>query len=255
MTRITRIVLLSLASFGLTATVRADSKPDLVLVSVGVSNFQHRAFERGVAAAAKDAQDVAKLYEQQAGRFFGKVESKVLVNEEATRANIEKAFAWAKTRATANSYVVVFMASHAQADDRGQYSFVPHDSNPLLPSTNVTSATMRKYLDSTAGKCFLILDTCHAGAANRLGGVHFATLASCNARELSSEDGAANGFFTRAFVEGMSGKADANGDGVVTLDELESFVRDRLSNLSEGRQSFTMNKPTEYRGLLPVAGS
>src|SRR5438128_220651 len=109
MTRTNLIVLFSLAL--MTSTVKAESKPNLVLVSVGVSKFQHRAYERGVTAAAKDAQDVAAAYQQQAGRFFGSVEVKLLVNEEATRGNIEKALAWAKTRASANTYVVIFMAS------------------------------------------------------------------------------------------------------------------------------------------------
>jgi hypothetical protein len=254
MTRIKLIVLVTLA---LTAsTVKADSKPDLVLVSVGVSRFQHRAYERGVTAAAKDAQDVAKAYQQQAGRFFNKVEAKVLVNEEATRGNIEAALAWAKTRANANTYVVIFMASHGQADARGQYNFIPHDANPILPSTNVTSAAIRRHLNEMPGKTLLILDTCHAGGANRLGGVNFATLASCNAQELSGEreDGPeSNGFFTRAFLEAITGSADTDGDGLITLAELETYISGRLTNLSQGTQSFTVNKPTGFENVLPMA--
>jgi len=52
-------------------------------------------------------------------------------------------------------------------------------------------------------------------------------LASSEGRELSQEDDASkNGVFTRAVVEGLSGKADANGDGVVTFQELSLYVRD-----------------------------
>lgn len=255
MTRtIKNIVLTTLALFGLAGAATAESKPNLVLVSVGVSKFQHRAYERGVTAAAKDACDVAEAFDAQAGKFFNKVSKKVLLNEEATRTNIEKALAWARSQATADTYVVVFMASHGQADAMGQYNFVPHDANPILPSTNVSSRTIRTHLNNLPGKCILILDTCHAGGANRLGGVNFITLASCNESELSSEDGELkNGHFTRAFVEGFSGAADEDGDNVVTLNELECYIGGRLSNLSEGRQSFTVNKPATFGNTLALA--
>ena len=62
-------------------------------------------------------------------------------------------------------------------------------------------------------------------------------LASSEGRELSQEDDASkNGVFTRAVVEGLSGKADANGDGVVTFEELSLYVADRVKELTKNTQ-------------------
>lgn len=241
--------LLTLALFTCTGLATAQGKPDLVLVSVGISKFEHRPYEKGVVAAAKDALDVAKAYQDQQGRLYDKVHSRVLLNEQATRDNIEAALAWARKQASATTHVVIFLASHAGPDSVGQYSFTPHDANPLLPSTNLTSTSIRKHLSALPGKCFLILDTCFSGGANRLGGVNFLTLAACSHREVSSEHGdrdLGNGYFTRAFLEGFHGKADRDGDGIVTLEELDAFVTSRLDQLSKGRQRFTMNRPRDF---------
>ena len=45
-------------------------------------------------------------------------------------------------------------------------------------------------------------------------------------QEAAEEDG--HGFFTQALVEGLSGKADVDKDGVVEVDELDVYVTRRV---------------------------
>lgn len=57
-------------------------------------------------------------------------------------------------------------------------------------------------------------------------------------QEAAEEDG--HGFFTQALVEGLSGKADYDGDGLVELDELKLYVTKRVRALSGDTQVPTL---------------
>src|SRR5262249_47363961 len=68
-------------------------------------------------------------------------------------------------------------------------------------------------------------------------GDNFAIFAGCRELEQSSENGPlaiTNGFFTRALLEGLQGKADANNDGVVTLAEVNAYVAKRVPYFAQG---------------------
>lgn len=80
------------------------------------------------------------------------------------------------------------------------------------------------------------------------------TFASCWPRErgLGSEAWGGSAF-TKALVEGLTGKADANRDGTVTLAELDAYVADRVQELTAGRQHPTTQRPPSIRGNLPLA--
>ena len=57
-------------------------------------------------------------------------------------------------------------------------------------------------------------------------------------RQLSLEDPAwGNGAFTKALVEGLSGKADLQKTGRITLKGLDYYIDERVKELTGGRQS------------------
>jgi hypothetical protein len=76
----------------------------------------------------------------------------------------------------------------------------------------------------------LLIDGCHSGAFfvnNRGIPDGFCAITSCGPKEFSYGD-ADGGFFTRLLLEGLRGAtADADGDGVVTTDELFRYVLPR----------------------------
>src|SRR5262249_47467868 len=85
-------------------------------------------------------------------------------------------------------------------------------------------------------------------------GSGFVTFASCMASEFSAEGPALqNGYFTRALLEGLLGHADANGDGVVTLAELDAYVAERVAALSKGKQQTAMQGPASIQSRRPLA--
>ena len=62
--------------------------------------------------------------------------------------------------------------------------------------------------------------------------------ASSTGRQLSEENDAwGNGAFTRAVVDGLSGKADLQRTGRVTFKALDLYVSEAVSRLTEGRQT------------------
>ena len=78
-------------------------------------------------------------------------------------------------------------------------------------------------------------------------------MASSMGREPSLENNAnRQGSFTLALVEGLSGKADTNKDGAVYLNELDSYISDRVKELTRGKQHPVTAKPTSIRSF-PLA--
>lgn len=96
----------------------------------------------------------------------------------------------------------------------------------------------------------LIMDGCHAGAFfvnNRGIPDGFCSIMACGPEEFSYGD-AAGGYFTRLLVEGLRGaRADADGNGIVTTDELFEYVRQRTEERSDALhpnpQLWTWNLP------------
>src|SRR5262249_24465093 len=157
--------------------------------------------------AAKDAADVAGLLRSQEGKLFSRGECKLLTDGQATRQAVEAALTWLRTGAKPSDCGLVYPAGRARPDAGGGDPFIAYDARPLLDSTQRSAQALRAALQALAGTRFLMLDTCHAGGVGGLD-VGFVTLAACTAKQLSKEhDSLKNGYFTRALVEALSGKA------------------------------------------------
>jgi len=111
-----------------------------------------------------------------------------------------------------------------------------------------------------ASAILLFVDTCHSGnvMGARRGGADITALvneltsaengvvvfASSTGRQYSMEDEAwGNGAFTKALVEGVSGKADYHGKGRITINMLDLYLSERVKELTRGRQTPTTTKP------------
>ena len=49
--------------------------------------------------------------------------------------------------------------------------------------------------------------------------------------------------FTKALVEGLKGKADLFGEGTITVASLDAYISNRVTKLTEGRQTAATDKP------------
>ena len=68
--------------------------------------------------------------------------------------------------------------------------------------------------------------------------------ASSTGRELSAESSEwQHGAFTKALLEGLSGKADYTHDGVITFDEMNLWLSERVRGLTEEHQHAVARLP------------
>ncbi len=230
----------------------ADRRPTLYLLSVGVSRYANPEFNLGL--AAKDARDFAKSMERQQGLYYKKVEARVLVDEQATRAAVLQGLRWLQNVSTPEDVAILFVAGHGVADAADVYHFLPHDMKEnQLSQTAVSETQLRSTLASIRGRALFFVDTCFSGksvgkftrreltrmanglASAELGVIVFSGSAP---RQESLEDPAwGNGAFTKALVEGLAGRADFRREGVVTHKGLDYYVAHEVRTLTGGRQT------------------
>ena len=232
-----------------------DLRPALYVLAVGVSKYQNQGI--ALAFAAKDATDFAHVFKLQENQLYRKVDVRLLTDANAKRDDILDGLEWIRREMTARDVGVVFMAGHGINDSDGVYYYLPQDTEPdRLKRTGVIFTEIRNTLAALPGKALFFVDTCHSGnvlgtgrrglgsdltaIVNELssaenGVVVFAASTGRQSAQESPEWG--NGAFTRAVVEGMSGKADVGRTGRVTHKMLDLYVSERVKALTRGAQS------------------
>ncbi len=234
--------------------VASERRPRLFVLAVGVSDYRTPAYKLGL--PAKDATDFAGVLKAQAGRNYAEVQTRVLTNAKATRANIEAEFAWLRNAPGVDDIGILFLAGHGLNADGGEYHFLPYDGDhKTLTQTAVPESAIRETLGNMRGKALLFVDTCYAGAAvgalqssrrelarlaNDLASSENGVIvfASSTGRQLSEENEAwGNGAFTKAAIDGMRGGADFQRRGNITYKALDFFISDEVRRLTEGRQT------------------
>ncbi|MFK7964446.1 MAG: caspase family protein [Burkholderiaceae bacterium] len=236
------------------ATPVATTGRRLVVLAIGISEYQLAEYQLGL--AAKDASDFARTLAAQGGGLYSSVETRVLVNGEATGENIRGGFKWLEQSVGPNDLGVLFMAGHGLNTQQGEYFFLPWEADHRrLTQTGVPESLIRQSLSRLRGKALMFVDTCYAGGA--LGTFNTASrdlaslandlassengvvvFASSTGRQLSEEnDKWGNGAFTRAAIDGLTGKADFRNTGRVTFKSLDFYISERVSALTDGRQT------------------
>ncbi|WP_299465786.1 caspase family protein [uncultured Microscilla sp.] len=239
-------------------------KPNLYVVSVGVSDFKKQSYNLDYAHA--DAEAITALFKTQKGLLYKDVQVKQLTNKQATRANILDAFYWLEKNVTHKDVAILFIASHG-FNEKGKFYILPHDGDPeRLRSTAVNWADFQDVLGNLPSKVMLFLDACHSGAlgdnltktrgakVNNTEAIREITSAEHGVIVMSASTGSESsleqpdwkhGAFTYALLKAMvQKKADFNNDGIVYLRELDFFVADEVKTLTKGKQHPTTLKPS-----------
>ena len=130
-----------------------------------------------------------------------------------------------------------------------------------LAQFNAPYETIKDVVTGLPGKVLFFIDTCHAGnvmGTKRRGSADIIAVvndlsaaengvvvfASSTGRQYSLENPKwGNGAFTKAVVEGLSGKADYTSDGNVTINEMDLYISERVKTLTDGAQTPTTSKP------------
>lgn len=172
-----------------------------------------------------------------------------------TRGNLRARIDQIAQVAERNDLLIVSFSGHGLNID-GRGFLVPVDGASDNIGSLIPLSWVKDALESSPAKQrLLLLDACHSGARGNpsespaqallspLAGAGFATIASCDSRQLSHEDPkTGHGVFTHAVIEGLTGKTDSqaegNRDSTITANELFAYASLKVKqwSLREGKK-------------------
>ncbi|MBU4527109.1 MAG: OmpA family protein [Desulfomicrobium sp.] len=239
----------------------AKTTTQLWYFGVGVSDYEIST--QNLDYAHKDALELEKTLKAQEGLLFSKVNTKVLVNSDATERGIRVEMNDFLRQASAEDVIIIFLAGHGVQDNEQRLHLITHDGDMERPYTGMQIDSFRDFLSGRPinQKAIFLMDICHAGTVGprRRGritaedavralsdGTGTIVVASSTGAQSSLEDesfGGGHGAFTAALLEGMRGAADreaGDGNGFVSVQELISYTARRVPQLTQGAQHPTI---------------
>ena len=203
---------------------------------------------RGLIAPAQDAEALARVLADPA---IGDFEVQTLLDEPSHRVSraIEAFFADRKR----DDLLLLYFSGHGIKDEEGRlYLSTADTQRKLLRATAIPATFVNDVMRySRSRRQVLLLDCCYSGAFARgmvaktdgrigtiecFGGRGRVVLTASDAMQYAFEGDKVRGkgvrsVFTQALVHGLeTGKADLNGDGRISFDELYDYVYDRVSD-------------------------
>ncbi|OGR04850.1 MAG: polysaccharide deacetylase [Deltaproteobacteria bacterium RIFOXYD12_FULL_50_9] len=207
--------------------------------------------------AVRDATAVRQTLVEKFGFKSERVFS--LTNNEATRTGILATFhdKLAHGGMGKNDRIFVFFAGHGAtrklSSGRDLGYIVPADSDPDQFATDAIPMTeIQNIAESLSAKHVLfIMDACYSGLGLTRGGgsrnflrdnakrIGRQMLTAGGAEQLVSDGGpAGHSVFTWTLLQGLAGKGDLNGDGLITATELAAYVAPAVSAVSSQTPAF-----------------
>ena len=251
---------------GETFTVDAGAKPAPVPRAAATGYANSWAILIGIDAypkwprleyAVRDAEGVGQALMSKFG--FAQERIITLKNEQATREGILAAFhgQLAHRGLQPNDRVFVFFAGHGAtrklSSGRDLGYIVPFDADPNKLATDAIPMTeIQNIAESLPAKhALFVMDACYSGLGLTRGAANASFLRD-NARRLGRQmltaggtdqlvaDGGPNGHsvFTWTLLQGLGGKGDLNGDGLITATELAAYVAPAVSSVSRQTPAF-----------------
>ena len=215
---------------------------------IGIDKYADKRLNLRYAAA--DARVLRELMIDAECGCFPHENVQLLLDDDATTERIFRALARLRRQVAEDDVVWIYFAGHAAMENHAYW--VTHDTDvDDLFATALDSDRINSVLSQfRTPNLLLILDCCHAAATalvknqtravvagkdlfGRFQGHGRITLAASDGEQNSvelSEFG--HGAFTYFLVKGLRGEADADNDGVVTADELWSYLRRKVSEAS-----------------------
>jgi len=158
--------------------------------------------------------------------------------------------------------ILIYFSGHGKRNRKNHLHLTTKDTQlNMLETTSIPVQTLDSlFKHSYSKKMILLLDCCNSGAASKLldnekggddddaelkrmseeeDGIFIMT---ASAADQTAKEGKKYSIFTKHIVEGIrSGEADSNKDGLVNMDELYSYVREKVR-----AENSTTQKPQRY---------
>ncbi len=218
---------------------------------IGVSEYDYEL--NPLPGALKDVDAIQRVLQHPDMGDFSPNNIKVLKNPQIPNMGmeIEKIF----SNCQKHDLVLLYFSGHGIKDDNGNLYLASsqtckHPNGQLITSSTIAASFVHNIMDkSPSERQVIILDCCFSGAfargmtvkndgdvdiKNQLGGEGRAVLTSSTSTQYSFEEQASNhSIYTRYLVEGIeNGKADLDGDGVISVDELHEYTRTKMQEVA-----------------------
>jgi hypothetical protein len=213
-------------------------------VLIGSSEFDRESGLGNLRCPQNDVEDMAELITAAETGLFLKENVFKLINrphyEVARHINV------LTSRSNTDDVIFIYFSGHGKQDSSGRlYLATVNTSVRALETTSIPLELLRMVLDGCPSrKIIIVLDCCFSGAAGasflrgdaddqmrlfaRAQGTFLLT-ASTGVQTAREKEGDRNAVFTKHVIAGIrSGRADANGDGIITMDELFGYVHQHV---------------------------
>jgi len=246
-----------------------EDQPSLYLLSIGtLTNLEY---------TSKDAEDFSKIYQNQNEDLgiFRNINIDLLNGIDATTSEIKGRIEELKIKRQEGiikdkDLIILFMSSHGfihngklriQGDD--------YDSSRKRTTSIEFKRDLMDILDEINCKKLVFIDACHSGAGEKFNVADLnyeieklnqiasgtTTFVSSQGDELSYEDSSwKNGAFTEAILQGLKeGKADADSNFIVTVNELSDFLKMQVPRMVMDKKGKPQNPKMLSNDLGDVA--
>lgn len=234
-------------------------------VIVGISDYQNPNIP-DLSYSDKDALAFAQYLKSPAGGKIPDDHITCLINEKATAGQFASSLDWLIEKTKEGDQVIIFFAGHGDVERKTltQPGFLlcwDAPSKVYMGGGTFGLVYLQEIISTlslqTKAKVWVITDACRSGklAGSEIGGTQatasnlakqFANevkLMSCQPDELSLEGpnwGGGRGLFSYYLIQGLTGLADLNNDGKVTLFEIEKFLSDKVPEAALPRSQIPM---------------
>jgi serine/threonine protein kinase/uncharacterized caspase-like protein len=235
-----------------------ESPRNAVALLFGIGDYQQRKRIAPLRYSASDARALSRLLVDPEVCAFPRSRVSLLTDGNAGRRNIVRRLSrWLPEQARGADLVLIYFAGHGVVQPfagRDEGFLLPHDADPddVITSGIAMSDVARWIEGVNAGAIVVCLDCCHAGSIlpgeglslraadrdmhlqpsvlQRLGGRGRFLIASCDKGQKSIEaEELRHGLFTFHLLEGLREAGDRDGDGLVSVAELFSYVSAAVS--------------------------
>lgn len=232
-----------------TVVVRGDfpeSPPTLHILAIGILKFKEGKINLRYSHA--DVHGIAtRLREKKADRYTDVSVTELL---DPGKDKIIQEVSRLKKIVKPSDTFVLCISTHGAAKDDVYYLLTSDFDGVLGEDVCLTNADLMKIsMEIPALHQVFILDACHAGTADftfgdmyREGVTYFSTgsgvhlMAASAPLKYALEGYLGHGVFSYFLMMGLSGSADTDGDGDVTMKELSNYVRESVGNTTYGYQ-------------------
>ena len=228
---------------------------DLYALVVGVSRYRDGKIPK-LELSDKDAKAFGEFLETQK-EVFKDTRVTYLLNEKATKSEVEKYLYYTLPKAGKSDTVILFFSGHGAYDPLRpeEFLFLAFDTEPDYLGTTAVKMSGLEFLKGVeAERVLIIADACYAGGFSRQkpkspapsfesflkeirNSSGTAIITSGNEKQLSWEvPKLKNSVFTHNLLLGLKGKADRDNDGIVSLSEAYEYAYAKTKDETAGHQ-------------------